>query len=195
VEPPPTALRADAARNRRRVLEAAERLFASADARQVTMEDIARAAGVGRATIYRRFPTPAAVALELLDEHERRLQEAIMRGEPPLGPGAPPADRLAAFFEAMIGLLDDHLHLALGAETGGARFATGAYQFWRAHVRHLLREARAGEPDAMVDILLAPLAPELYRFQRYELGIGQEQIRAALGLLARRVVASEPPEG
>jgi hypothetical protein len=62
-------------------------------------------------------------------------------------------------------------------------------------VRHLLREARTGEPDAMVDILLAPLAPELYRFQRYELGIGQEQIRAALGLLARRVVASEPPEG
>lgn len=159
------------------------------------MEDIARAAGVGRATIYRRFPTPAAVALELLDEHERRLQEAIMRGEPPLGPGAAPADRLAAFFEAMIGLLDDHLHLALGAETGAARFATGAYQFWRAHVRHLLREGRIGEPDAMVDILLAPLAPELYRFQRYVLGIGQEQIKAALGLLARRVVVSEPPEG
>jgi hypothetical protein len=62
-------------------------------------------------------------------------------------------------------------------------------------VRHLLREARTGEPDAMVDILLAPLAPELYRFQRYELGIDQEQIRAALGLLARRVVASEPLEG
>jgi AcrR family transcriptional regulator len=157
------------------------------------MEDIAREAGVGRATLYRRFATPAAVALELLDEHEHRLQEAIMRGEPPLGPGAPPADRLAAFFEAMIGLLDDHLHLALGAETGGARFATGAYQFWRAHVRHLLREARIGEPDAMVDILLAPLAPEIYRYQRYELGIGREQITAALGLLARRVAASDSP--
>ena len=190
MKPRATALRADAARNRRRVLDAAERLFASTDARQVTMEDIARAAGVGRATIYRRFPTPAAVALELLDEHERRLQEAIMRGEPPLGPGAPPAERLAAFFEAMIGLLDDHLHLALGAETGDARFATGAYQFWRAHVLHLLREARVGKPDAMVDILLAPLAPELYRFQRYKLGIDQQQISAALGRLARRVATS-----
>lgn len=190
MKPPATALRADAARNRRRVLDAAEGLFASTDARRVTMEDIARAAGVGRATIYRRFPTPAAVALELLDEHERRLQEAIMRGEPPLGPGAPPAERLAAFFEAMVGLLDDHLHLALGAETGDARFATGAYQFWRAHVLHLLREARVGEPDAMVDILLAPLAPELYRFQRYKRGIDQEQIAAALGRLARQVAAS-----
>ncbi|HEX6336400.1 MAG TPA: helix-turn-helix domain-containing protein [Jiangellaceae bacterium] len=189
------ALRADAARNRRRVLAAAEQLFASGDARQVTMEDIARAAGVGRATIYRRFPTPAAVALELLDEHERRLQEAIMRGEPPLGPGAPPADRLAAYFEAMVGLLDGHLHLALGAETGNARFATGAYQFWRAHVRHLLREAGTSELDAMVDIVLAPLAPDLYRFQRYELGIGREQITAALGLLARKVTAGEPPGG
>jgi DNA-binding LacI/PurR family transcriptional regulator len=32
-------------------------------------------------------------------------------------------------------LLDRHLHLALGAEVGGSRFAVGAYGFWRAHVR------------------------------------------------------------
>ncbi|MFD0890242.1 helix-turn-helix domain-containing protein, partial [Streptosporangium algeriense] len=42
--------RADAARNRARILEAAERLFAAKGAPNVTMEDIARAAGVGRGT-------------------------------------------------------------------------------------------------------------------------------------------------
>jgi AcrR family transcriptional regulator len=188
-EPGAPHLRADAARNRQRVLDAAERLFAVADARHVTMEAIAQAAGVGRATLYRRFPTPAAVATELLDEHERRLQEAILRGDPPLGPGAPPADRLAAFYEAMVDLLERHLHLALGAETGSARFGTGAYQFWRAHVRYLLREAEIEEIDATVDILLAPLAPELFQFQRHQLGIGQEQITSSLTLLARRVAA------
>src|SRR5439155_3521180 len=110
------------ARNRQRVLDAAERLFGSAEPGAVTMEDIARAAGVGRATLYRRFPNPAAVAVALLDEHEYRLQERILHGEPPLGPGAKPQERLAAFYEAMVDLLERHLHLALGAETGAARF-------------------------------------------------------------------------
>jgi AcrR family transcriptional regulator len=185
---PPSSLRADAARNRKRVLDAAERLFATRDAREVTMDDIARAAGVGRATLYRRFPTPAAVALALLDEHERRLQGEILRGEPPLGPGAPPAERLAAFYAAMVDLLEDHLHLALGAETGSARFHTGAYRFWRLHVRILLAESRDRDVDATVDVLLAPLAPELYQFQRHELGLSREEIASALSALARATV-------
>lgn len=180
-------LRADAARNHERVLAAAERLFADHDARQVTMGDIARAAGVGRATVYRRYPTPSAVALALLDEHERRLQERILRGEPPLGPGAPAAERLAAFYAAAVNLLERHLHLALGAETGHARFRTGAYRFWRLHVRALCRGA-VPRPDAVVDQLLAPLAPELYHFQRYELGLSRDQIIDSLAVLAHRVV-------
>ena len=87
--------RADAAHNRRRVLAAAEELFASRGARAVTMEDIARAAGVGKGTLYRRFPDRASIAVALLDDHERALQERLLRGPPPLGPGAPPAERLA----------------------------------------------------------------------------------------------------
>src|SRR5437660_11790449 len=117
--------RADAARNRQRVLTAAAQLFSRSAA--VSMEDIARAAGVGRATLYRRFPDPASIALALLDEHERRLQESLISGPAPLGPGASPAARLAAFYSAMVDLLDRHLHLALHGETRPARFATGQY--------------------------------------------------------------------
>lgn len=184
----PTRLRADAARNRERILHAAEKLFATADPTAVTMGDIARAAGVGRATLYRSFPTPGAVALALLDEHERRLQEAVLRGEPPLGPGAPPAQRLAAFYAAMLDLLEQHLPLALSAETGSARFDTGAYGFWRIHVRTLLAEIGTVDVDATVDILLAPLAPELYQFQRHNLGIDQKQLTDALTALADRML-------
>src|SRR5882724_3967062 len=107
--------RADAARNRARVLEVADQLFSNGDPRSVTMDEIARAAGVGRATLYRRYPDPGAVAVALLDEHERALQEKLIFGEPPLGPGDTPAARLAAFYEAMTDLLDKHLHLHLGA--------------------------------------------------------------------------------
>jgi AcrR family transcriptional regulator len=185
-EPAPTE-RADAARNRQRILEAAERLFAAEDPAAVTMGEIARVAGVGRATLYRRYPDPASVAMALLDEHERELQGRLISGEPPLGPGAPPADRLAAFYAAMVDLLDRHLHLALGAETGSARFATGAYGFWRLHVRTLLVEAGLPDPDALVDPLLAPLAPEVYRYQR-DLGHPPDRIADGLGALAHRLL-------
>jgi AcrR family transcriptional regulator len=151
------------------------------------MEDIARAAGVGRATLYRRYPDPASIALALLDEHERQLQDQLLRGDPPLGPGATPAARLAAFYSAMIDLLDQHLHLALHGETGPTRFTTGAYGFWRAHIRSLLTAAALSKPDALVDILLAPLAPELYQFQRSR-GLTPRQIKAALAQLAERTL-------
>jgi AcrR family transcriptional regulator len=58
--------RADAARNRRRVLAAAEELFARRDARNVTMEEIARTAGVGKGTLYRCYPDRASIAVDAL---------------------------------------------------------------------------------------------------------------------------------
>lgn len=182
------AERADAARNTARVLEAAARLFAERGAADVSMEEIARAAGVGKATLYRRFPDRASIAVALLDAHERRLQELMIRGEPPLGPGAPPVDRLAAFYGAMADLLEQHGHLVLGTEVGHDRFVVGAYSFWRAHVLTILREARLDDPDAMVDLLLAPVAPDVYLHQRRTLGLGARRVRRALDELAHRVL-------
>lgn len=180
--------RADAARNRTRVLDAAARLFAEKGAESTTMDDIAKAAGVGRATLYRRYPDRASIAVALLDEHERALQERMIRGDPPLGPGAPPADRLTAFYVAMVDLLETHGHLALATEVGSSRYATGAYGFWRTHVRALAHEAGASDPDALTDVLLAPLAPDLYRYQREKLGHEPARISSALGGLAHAVL-------
>jgi AcrR family transcriptional regulator len=125
-----SAERADAARNRRRILAAAAKLFAAPPAGGVSMDAVARAAGVGRATLYRRYPDVASLALALLDEHERRLQEEILWGDPPLGPGAAPTERLAAFYAAMVALLEEHAPLLMGAEVGRSRFAPGSYHFW-----------------------------------------------------------------
>ena len=187
-DPPPRPERADAARNRARVLAAAERLFAARGASEVSMEDIAREAGVGKGTLYRRYPDRAALALALLDEHERRLQEQLLGGPPPLGPGAPPAQRLAAFYAAMVALLDRHLDLALAAETGAARYRTGAYAFWRAHVRALIVEAGVGDPDdVLAELLLAPLAVELHQHITAR-GADLDALTSALARLAERAL-------
>jgi AcrR family transcriptional regulator len=67
-----SSLRADARRNRETLLEAARVLFARRGL-DAPMEDVAREAGIGVATLYRHFATKEALIDAVL---ERRLREA-----------------------------------------------------------------------------------------------------------------------
>src|SRR3954466_10904704 len=134
--------RADAARNRRRILSAAERLFAERGVAAVSMDAIACRAEVGKGTLFRRFGDRASLVRALLQERERDFQEAFIRGPAPLGPGAPACDRLVAFGHSLLDQLETHGDLLLAAEQGGAgqRFAASVYGAYRAHVLMLVRE-------------------------------------------------------
>jgi AcrR family transcriptional regulator len=179
--------RADAARNRQRVLDAARRLFAEHGVANVTMEQIASAAGVGKGTVFHRFGDRAGLVMALLDEHERKLQDELLRGKPPLGPGAPAGDRLIAFLDALVDLTGRYAELLYDSETAraGARFATGAYPAWHQHVTLLIRETR---PDAdapvLAHLLLAPLGAELFVHLRREERISPRRLKAVLHELA-----------
>ena len=70
-------LRADAERNRRRIMDAARELFADRGL-DVTLNDIARHAGVGVGTVYRRFPDKEVLIEALFEERLAEL-EAIAR--------------------------------------------------------------------------------------------------------------------
>jgi AcrR family transcriptional regulator len=73
---PETTLRADARRNRDQILAAAKSIFAVAGP-EVPMEEIARAAGVGVGTLYRRFPDrDALIRAVAVDNFERVLVDA-----------------------------------------------------------------------------------------------------------------------
>lgn len=72
---PPRALRADAVRNRAKVLEAAKLLF-SREGLDAQMEDVARAAGVGVGTVYRHFPAKEDLLQALADERFEGLARA-----------------------------------------------------------------------------------------------------------------------
>jgi AcrR family transcriptional regulator len=79
------AKRADAVRNRERVLEAATTLLAERGL-AVTVPEIAAAAGVGKGTVYRSFPTKehlvAAVACERLHRLAVAYDEAAAAADP-----------------------------------------------------------------------------------------------------------------
>jgi AcrR family transcriptional regulator len=70
----PKPLRADARRNRARVLEAAESVFAAKGTGAPT-EEVARAAGVGIGTVFRHFPTKEALLEAVLFNRLRRFVE------------------------------------------------------------------------------------------------------------------------
>lgn len=185
--------RADAARNRKKILVAAEQLFKEFGTDNVSMDAVAEAAGVGKGTLYRRFGDRSGLARAILDEHEREFQEAIIRGEPPLGPGASPGDRLIAFGKGLLEMTERHGDLLLAAESGapGARFQGPVYATHRMHVLSLLREMAPGvDHEYFTDVLLAALSAEMVNFWRGDVKLSEESIAKSFEDLIRVVEAS-----
>ena len=90
-------LRADAQRNEDRLLEAAAAAFSS-DGASASVKDIARAAGVGVGTLYRRFPSK-----ELLIEATYRHEvQDLCDAAPQLAASRPPRDALRAWMELFL---------------------------------------------------------------------------------------------
>jgi AcrR family transcriptional regulator len=190
---PVRPLRRDASRNRQRALEAARRLFAERGG-QVTMEDVAAEAGIGKGTLYRGFPTRAALARTVLDESERELQAEVLTGLGVADRG--PVAVLTAFLVRAHRFTLDHLDLfCIATEGAGAHHSSPAYLWQRQTVAVLLDQARreAGAPDldldVVPDLLLAALAPDLVRFQRDHVGLDAARVEEAMAALVRGVTA------
>jgi AcrR family transcriptional regulator len=185
--------RADAAENRRRVLAAASRLFATEGAANVSMDAVAAEAGVGKGTLFRRFGDRAGLARAVISEHEAKLQDALIRGAPPLGPGAPPRERLLAFGRAYLEFLECHADTLVAAEYGSGRphQAGAPYAFYRTHVTLLLREAGCGDrADYLADVLLAPLSSATFKYQRELRGLSVAELADAYADLVGRLLDS-----
>jgi AcrR family transcriptional regulator len=181
--------RADAARNRERILAAATTLVDQRGIDHVSMDDVARAASVGTGTLYRRFGDRAGLAVALLDEHTRAFQDALIAGPPPLGPGAPPAERVLAFGDAWLGFLEGHADVLAAATPSGS---SAPEELNLTHLAILLRQA-APQLDAewTARALMAALHPVQFLHQRRALGWSAQ--RQAEGW--RRMVHALCPTG
>ncbi|MEU0133739.1 helix-turn-helix domain-containing protein [Streptomyces sp. NPDC006296] len=174
----PELLRADAARNRALLLDAASRLLACCGAADLTMESVAAAAGVGKGTVFRRFKDRTGLLIALLDHRESLLQAAFLSGPAPMGPDAPAAERLHAFGPAVLRHERDHHELILASRTDPLRTYTVPAQRLRiSHVTLLLREARAaGEPELLAHILLGSIDTPLVHHLTCERGMSVERL-------------------
>jgi AcrR family transcriptional regulator len=185
--------RADARRNRERILCAAARLFHEGGGEAVSMDDVAAAAGVGKGTLYRRFGDRSSLIRALIDEPEQSFQEAVIRGAPPLGPGAPPLERLHAFGAGVLRLLERHSWFIRESEgLSTERWQHPVYAFYRMHLGVLLSATLGSgtRTDYLADCLLAPLGADLFLYQRERLGMSLDELIGGWCTLADAVVSS-----
>lgn len=183
-------LRADAVRNRARLLEAAARLAAERGAAAITMESVAAEAGVGKGTVSRRFGDRNGLLQALLDHSEQQFQAAFLSGPPPLGPDADPATRLRAFGPALLRHERAHVDLYLAAEPNPERrFTVPAEQLRHTHLAALVR---AVVPDADAELLahtlLASVDVVLVDHLVREHGMSLERVEAGWHDLVDRVL-------
>ncbi len=187
----PEGERRDAARNRRVILATARGLFEEKGVTRVTMEEIARASGVGKGTLYRRFPHKGLLCQALLDDPTREFQEETLRmiGDP----GGGPVEKLERFLDRLVRFTEENLGLLYGGYeplSGSERLAHlshPARDWLRWTVLSLLRAAeRAGELEGDLDLeylataILAPLEIDLYYHQRQVQGFPCARISAGL---------------
>ena len=184
--------RADAARNAERILDACERLFSKRGVENVSMDDIAAEAGVGKGTLFRRFGNRAGLARAVIGERERRFQEEMIRGEPPLGPGAPARDRLIAYVAGRAELLDHFGDLLRVAEANPPD-ADAVHRFHRMHVELLVREADP-EADAgfIAEALLAMMAARVFLYLRTARDVPLDGVIAGWTDIVRRLLPAPP---
>ena len=151
-------LRADARRNRQRVLRTAQQAFAT-DGLGVPLDEIARRAGVGPGTIHRHFPTKEALYLAVATD---MLQQLVAQAKALAATGDP-----AALFTLLSQMM------ATGAENVAVKSALAAAEFdlrtaapdvtagLTRHVADLLDRAQAAgavRPDVSADEVMALVA-------------------------------------
>jgi AcrR family transcriptional regulator len=150
-EPGGRALRADAQRNRDRLLEVAARAFSAAEGPEVTLESVAREAGVGIGTLYRHFPTREALVEAAYRNELARLCEAageLLATEPPVRATRAWMDRFVDYMTTKRGMAEA---LRAVVASGGNPYATSRDQMVAALGRLLAAGAADGSLRADVD--------------------------------------------
>ena len=144
-------LRADARRNRARVLEVAAKVFAN-EGLAVPIDEIASRAGVGIGTVYRQFPTKEALFAAIVEDRISQLAERAEAAAREPAPGD-------AFFSVLDRMIDGAAHkrdlvdALVGAGVDLKSTANAASTRMRKALAVLLRRAqRAGEVRSDVNV-------------------------------------------
>ncbi|SFJ70380.1 transcriptional regulator, TetR family [Paenibacillus sp. UNC496MF] len=193
---PARAERRDAAENRQRILNAAQKLFELQGVGQVSMNQIAQEAQIGPGTLYRRYRNKSELCLDLIKDQLVLLFDdidAYLEANRQEAPGR----RLRKVIALFLRFREKKAQLLTGVEDGGApgrtrpRSQSPVYEELHRQFAGLFDELAAADdrpgprPDSVfkADILLTALTRDAYLFQRDERGYAPEDILNQLCLI------------
>jgi AcrR family transcriptional regulator len=173
-------VRADALRNRTRILQAARQLVAEQGA-DVSMDAIAARAQVAVGTLYRHHPTKAHLITAVIEDSAERIAELSERAASAVGAGAAPAAELGSLFRAVAGHAADDRALKAAAALLGtpvpadpAEYPAGSAARRAAQAIEVVLEAARRDGTVRADlgitdliVLLAGVPDEARARQRY----------------------------
>ena len=169
--------RRDAAENRKRILDAATKLFEQHSVEQVSMNQIAMAAQIGSATLYRRYKNKSDLCLDLIKDKIVLLFEDI---EVYLKENqtAPPRKRLKEIISLFMSFRDKKLPLLAGVEEGTLASSQFLFKLHEIIVQLFdeMETDEQTEPNTVfkVDMLFVALRSDSYVFQRDVRGYSSE---------------------
>ncbi|MBT2415914.1 TetR/AcrR family transcriptional regulator [Streptomyces sp. ISL-12] len=190
--------RKDAERNRAAVLAAADELFARCTRPEdVTMADVAAAAGVGKGTLFRAYGDRTGLIRALYAARLEPVARAVEEGPPPLGPATDPRLRVPALLDALLCFKLDHRHLALALEGDGSDspYRAEHYGYWHSLLKTVLDRVPGFDDDGFAaHALLAAVRADLVEHLA-DGGAPREELRAQLARYVARVLGSPAPTG
>ncbi|MET7684259.1 TetR family transcriptional regulator [Streptomyces sp. NPDC005423] len=191
--------RKDAIRNREAVLTAADALFTRRESPEdVTMADVAAAAGVGKGTLFRAFGDRAGLLRALYEARLEPIRQAIEAGPPPLGPTTPPQGRVPALLDAVLCFKLDNRRLALALEESGSSspYQAEHYERWHSLLQAVLEQIPSlTDSDFTAHALLAATRADLVEHLAGEERIPRERMREQFANFVTGVLASGPMQG
>lgn len=187
--------RADAARNRQAILDAALSLFAEAqDPAVLTMSAVAEAAGVGKGTLFRRFGDRASLLRAVFDVQVERVAHDIEAGPVPLGPDTPPVQRITAILHAIVELKLKNRSLTQAVEaivpvSSSSPFISNQYTYIEELLKDLLGQiVPPSEVAFTAHALLGASRVDLLHYLSTHEGMSDDQIHQGLDGFVGRVL-------
>ncbi|RUS46761.1 TetR/AcrR family transcriptional regulator [Cohnella sp. AR92] len=179
--------RSDAADNRKLILQTAKNLFKTYGVSEVSMHQIAKTAGIGQGTLYRRYAHKGELCSDLMEDTNRALMEEI---EVTLGKlaDASPSERFGAVLDLLVDFIEEKSQLLiplhnvyLSEKDSSAFFRSPIYLHLKDTISSLA-EATCGPeepncPSFLSHTVLCSLSPVAYLQMRGDMGFTKEEVK------------------
>lgn len=182
--------RSDAAENRRLILQTAQSLFAQYGVSEVSMHQIAKTAGIGQGTLYRRYAHKGDLCSDLMEDNSRAVIHAIEGFLKFNADKLSPRELLGGTLDLMIDFIDDKAQLLIPLhnvymceDDSSAFFRSPIYNYLLETLSSLLRRigeeesAGAADPVFTGHVILCAMNPIGYLHLLKDRGMTKEDVK------------------